>query len=100
MIEVSPSDFIRMNGGLVRLLRDIQKAGPSGIPTRRLCEQVFNSRTYGMKMIYKAKRDGYIKRVIQPKPSGQKGNHLTVNYLTPKGLQLLDKLSVDTQQLG
>jgi ribosomal protein S19E (S16A) len=55
-----------------------------GISTRRLCEQSFNSRNYGMRMIQKALNYGYIKRVKTGKE--------IISLLTPKGRRLLDKL--------
>ena len=36
IVEVSASDFARMNKGLITVLKAIQKAGDDGIPTRKL----------------------------------------------------------------
>jgi hypothetical protein len=40
MIDVSPADFLKLYGGMVRVLQAIEKAGPgAGLPSRRLGEQ-------------------------------------------------------------
>jgi hypothetical protein len=93
MVDVSPADFLKLHGGLVRVLMTIEKAGPdAGLPTRKLFEDVFNSRTYGWKMLLQAEDIGYIKRKGVPKPKGQGGNYYTMNYLTAKGRKLLCEL--------
>jgi DNA-binding MarR family transcriptional regulator len=98
MIDVSPGDFLKLYGGMVRALRAIEKAGnkgkisPSGLPTRKLSEEIFNSRTYGWKVLKQAEKLGYIKRKKVRRPKGQKGNYMVMNYLTPKGRRLLQEL--------
>jgi hypothetical protein len=37
----------------------------------------------------KTEERGYLRREKVKKPKGQKGNHLTVNFLTPKGARLV-----------
>jgi hypothetical protein len=75
------------NAGLVRLLKIIQEAGKDGIPTRKLCEEAFKTRNYGMRVINRAYDDGYIKRYGKGKHA-----HNKVNYLSDKGKELLSQL--------
>jgi hypothetical protein len=91
-IEISIQDFIATHPYLVRLLKAIQRAGPRGLSTFRLCDQVFKSHSFGLKVIEQAEMHGYIKRTKQSKPKGEKGHWLKVNTLTPKGKALLEKL--------
>ena len=71
MVDVSPADFLKLPGDLVRVLMTIEKAGPDAacLPTRKLSEDFFNSRTYGWKILLQAEDIGYIKRkrVLEPK---------------------------------
>jgi hypothetical protein len=87
----SPTDFLRKkdNAGLVRVLKIIQEAGKDGISTRKLCEQAFKTRNYGMRVINRAYDDGYIKRFGKNK----RGGHNKVNYLSDKGRELLSQLN-------
>ncbi len=87
----SPSDFLRKkdNAALVRLLKIIQEAGKDGISTRKLCEQAFKTRNYGMRVINRAYDDGYIQRFGKNKRSPKK-----VNYLSDKGKELLSQLQL------
>jgi hypothetical protein len=79
------------NVGLARLLFALAKAGPDGLPTRKLLEAL-HSTNHGQDAIKRAEKEGYIKRIRDVKPVGS-GNHLVVNKLTSKGHQLLDKLA-------
>jgi hypothetical protein len=74
---------------LVRVLKIIQEAGKDGISTRKLCEQAFKTRNYGMRVINRAYDDGYIKRFGKNK----RGGHNKVNYLSDKGRELLSQLN-------
>ncbi len=76
------------NAGLVRVLKIIQEAGKDGISTRKLCEQAFHTRNYGMRVINRAYDDGYIKRFGK-----NKRGHNKINYLSDKGKELLDQLT-------
>ena len=89
-ITASSSDSIHKkdNAGLVRVLKIIQEAGKDGISTRKLCEQAFKTRNYGMRVINRAYDDGYIKRFGK-----NKRGHKKVNYLSDKGNELLDQLT-------
>lgn len=53
-IDFAAYEFERMNKGLVRLLKYVNKSGNSGVSTRKACKDVFNSRTYGMNVIQRA----------------------------------------------
>ena len=88
-LKVSSSDFLRKDNaaGLVRLLKIIQEAGKDGISTRKLCEQAFKTRNYGMRVINRAYDDGYIKRFGK-----NKRGHNKVNYLSDIGKELLSEL--------
>jgi DNA-binding MarR family transcriptional regulator len=88
-IEVSAEEFMHCHASLVRLLTVIstsesKPAGGGGISTRQLCDQSFNSRNYGTRMIKEAEKNGYIRRV----KTGKK----TIHTLTSKGRRLLQKL--------
>lgn len=52
------------------------------------------SRSYGSKIIRKAKLEGYVTREKVPKPDGQKGNDMMVNRLTAKARALLARLEL------
>jgi hypothetical protein len=93
--QFNPDAYIRENTGLVRLLIAVNRAGKRGISTRRVCEQVFNSRSYGLEMLKEAAEKKLITRSDPlPVPKGQRGNLLVVNRITPKGRKLLAKLQL------
>jgi len=71
---------------LLRLLKIIMEAGKDGISTRKLCEEAFKTRNYGMRVINKAYDEGYIKRYGKGKHNSKK-----VNYLGKKGRELLSQ---------
>ena len=79
-----------MNKGLVRLLKYVNKADTGGVSTRKACKDVFNSRTYGMKVIQRAEKLGYIKR--DEKPPIERGAWFVMNRITPTGKKLLSQL--------
>jgi hypothetical protein len=89
-LKVSPSDFLRKDNaaGLVRVLKIIQESGKDWISTRKLCEQAFKTRNYGMRVINRAYDEGYIKRFGK-----NKRGHNKVNYLSDKGKELLSQLN-------
>jgi hypothetical protein len=64
--DVSPADYVKLYGGMVTVLTAIEKAsGPNvGLPTRKVSEDVFNSRTYGWKVLKQAEKLGYIKTIM------------------------------------
>jgi hypothetical protein len=83
-----------MNRGLVRLLKYVDEAGTlKGVSTRKACKDVFNSRTYGMKVIQRAQRLGYITR--EEEPPIERGAWFVINRITPTGSALLEKLEED-----
>jgi hypothetical protein len=71
---------------MLRLLAALSKN--YGIPTRQLLEGEFNGMDLHREII-EAERLGYVKRVKVEKPKGEKGNHLMVNLLTPKGKRIV-----------
>jgi DNA-binding MarR family transcriptional regulator len=88
-IEVSAEEFMHCHASLVKLLTVIstsesKPASGGGISTRQLCDQSFNSRNYGTRMIKEAEKNGYIKRVRRGKE--------TIHSLTSKGRRLLQQL--------
>jgi hypothetical protein len=91
-IEVSATDFARMNKGLITVLKAIQKYGDEGISTRKLLYDKVKMIGYGEKLINRAEKLGYVKRDKVP-PKG-KGAWLKINRLTPKGKKLLSQLTL------
>jgi hypothetical protein len=89
-IKVSSPDFPRMNQGLLHLLKAIDDSPGGCISTVKLLKKL-KSTGYGQHIIRRAVREGYVARKEQ-RPEG-KGNYLVVNYLTPKGMELLMQLS-------
>ena len=82
----------RINVGLIRLLVVLSKS-EEGLTTRDLLDKI-KSVDYGQRMIKKADQEGYINRVEQKMDRGGRGSsHVVVNYITPKGNELLKKLS-------
>jgi DNA-binding MarR family transcriptional regulator len=90
LIDVTPQDFLKLHNGLVRMLQALAEAGPSGLSTNKASLQVFNSRTYGWRILTQAEELGYIERKQMPRPNG--GHPYTMNSLTPKGRKLLQEL--------
>ena len=74
------------------MLRAIEEAGPSGLPTRKVSEDVFNSRQYGFRVLKRAEEMGYIERKPVPKPKGRGGYPYIMNCLTDKGRRLLKEM--------
>jgi hypothetical protein len=74
------------------MLRALEQAGPQGLPTTRASQQVFNSRTYGWKILVQAQELGYIKREKKRRTNGLSGHPYTMNSLTDKGHDLLRQM--------
>jgi hypothetical protein len=89
-IEVSAADFARMNKGLITVLKAVRAAGKGGISTRKLYNKI-GMIGHGAKLVDRAEREGYIRREWR-EPEG-KGAWLRVNYITPRGKDLLRKIS-------
>jgi hypothetical protein len=89
MINVSASDFLKLHGGLVRMLRALEQA--EELPTTKAGEQVFNSRTYGWRILVRAAELGYITRTPAARKGG--GHPYVMNKLTEKGRALLRELN-------
>jgi hypothetical protein len=77
----------RGNVGLARLLIAVHKAGPKGITTYKLLEQL-GSTHHAQAFIARAEREGLIKRKVGKPPTP--GQFAPVyNFITPKGTALL-----------
>ena len=92
-IEIfSLSDFLRRdNAALVHLLKVIQKAGPDGISTRKLCIRAFDSQSYGLRVIERAEKEEYMTRTGKRMKKG--GGRKRVSRITEKGKMLLEQLN-------
>jgi hypothetical protein len=97
-IEVSAAEFARMNKGLITVLKAVQKSGDEGISTRRLLYNEIKMIGYGQSLVKRAEAEGYIMR--KETQSGHKGAHLVMNYLTPKGKQILSQLLMTSSSTG
>jgi hypothetical protein len=95
MIDVSANDFRKLYRGVIRMLRALEQAGPAGLPTNKAGLQVFNSRTYGGRILREAESLGYIERKQVPMPKGKGGHYYIMNHLLPKGRELLQELGGD-----
>ena len=91
-IEISVHEWARYNRLMIELLRALADAGSKkGLSTRKLHQKL--SKTHNAQEIIKrAQQQGLIRRESK-EPPRHKGSQLVVNYLTPKGKQLLDKLA-------
>lgn len=95
LIDVTPNDFLKLHGGLVRMLQALEEAGPSGLPTNTAGLQVFGSRTYGWRVLNRAQQLGYITRekIVTHIDNGRGGGHYYIaNRLTDRGRRLLQEL--------
>jgi hypothetical protein len=72
------------------VLRALEVAGPQGLSTRKVSEQVFNSHSYGVHILRQAYDLGYITRKTKPRQGP--GHPYTMNYITQKGRKLLQEL--------
>lgn len=90
MIDVTPNDFLKLYGGLVRMLEALERAGAAGLPTNEASIKVFNSRYYGWRILKQASDMGYISR--EKLPREEAGHYYVVNKLTDKGRKLLQEL--------
>jgi hypothetical protein len=89
----SLSDFLRKdNAALVHLLKVVRKAGPDGLSTRKLCDKAFDSRSYGLDIIKRAEKEGYIIRTGKRNKKG--GGTKRIAKLSEKGRLLLEQLEV------
>jgi hypothetical protein len=81
--------FKRGNAGLAHLLLIVYRAGEDGISTVKLLEEL-GSIDYGQTLVRRAKKQGYIKRIIG---ESEHGHFAPVyNIITPKGKRLLEQL--------
>jgi hypothetical protein len=94
-IKVTAEDFLRHHSQLVKLLKALDKAGHNGLSTRKLCENILNSKAYARKnsLIDQGVALGYLTRKKVKRPEGLVGNPIWImNYITAKGKHLLDQL--------
>ncbi len=89
-IEVSATDFARMNKGLITVLKAIQKYGDEGISTRKLLYNEIKMIGHGEKLLKEAEKLGYIKR--KEEPPIERGAWFVINRITLKGKKLLSQL--------
>jgi hypothetical protein len=61
--------------------------GGAGISTRPLLKELKANGLH--KLLSAAQKRGYIHREKVKKPKGEKGNHLMLNHLTPKGERIV-----------
>jgi hypothetical protein len=78
------------NVGLARLLVAIRQAGPEGITTNRLIDDVLHSTNHGQAILHKAHRLGLIDRQKGEAP-GPGQFPPVYNKITDKGRQLLEQ---------
>jgi hypothetical protein len=79
--------YKRGNYSLLRLLTILNAAGPEGMSTLRLLDEIGSRATYTQNVIDKAKKEGLIKREIGESEHGQFPP--IFNTITHKGKQLL-----------
>ena len=82
----------KTHNGLVRLLYKIERAGAKGITTRRLYDQLFDSRREGSKIIKEAEHAGYIYSFTKKKKKDAISHPYAIPALTSEGTRLLAKL--------
>src|SRR5262245_50293559 len=103
-IQTPLTDFLsRYHPSLIHFLTELVRTQALGdedlLSTRALCERVFHSRSYGLRIIKWAEKDGYITRTEGSsqnwKVAGRKrrgGGKSRVCKVTQKGLGLLEQL--------
>ena len=83
-----PQSFKRGNYSLLRLLLIVNAAGPSGIPTRKLLDEIGSHDTYTQRVLDRAKKQGLIQRVKRERPAS--GQFPPVyNIITERGKKFL-----------
>ncbi len=94
--QPQPESLYQINRALIRMLMILSEVGDAGLYTRELLVRM-GSVAYGQKMIKLGEEKGYIKRVRNIKPDG-KGNYRVMNYISPKGKQLVKKWTQSAHQ--
>ena len=80
--------FKRGNYSLLRLLVIVNAAGPSGVTTRKLLDEIHSHDTYTQRVLDRAQKEGLIERVKgEPPAAGQFPP--VYNIITECGKQLL-----------
>jgi hypothetical protein len=80
--------FKRGNYSMLRLLSIVYAAGPEGIPTRKLLDEIGSRATYTQNVITKAAKQGLITRKLG-EPPGPGQFQPVYNTITSKGKSLL-----------
>jgi hypothetical protein len=91
-IEVSAVEFVRMNKGLITVLKAVAQAGDDGITTRKLLRKI-GMIGYGLTLVERAYSLGYIKRIPPAPPSKDEFPQPRYNIITSKGKRLLIQLT-------
>lgn len=76
------------NYSLLRLLTILNAAGPQGIPTLKLLDEIGSRATYTQRVINKAAKEGLIERK-EGEPPGPGQFAPMINTITERGRQLL-----------
>jgi len=92
-MAMPPNLFKRGNYSLLRLLVIVNTAGPSGITTRKLLDEIRSHDTYTQRVLDKAQKQGLIERV-KGEPPGPGQFPPIFNVITDKGRQLLQQQSL------
>jgi DNA-binding MarR family transcriptional regulator len=82
--------FKRGNYSLLRLLVIVNAAGPSGITTRKLLDEIRSHDTYTQRVLDKAQKQALIERV-KGEPPGAGQFSPIFNVITDKGRRLLQE---------
>ena len=80
--------FKRGNYSLLRLLVIVNTAGPEGIKTRKLLDEIRSHDTYTQRVLDKAQKQGLIERVKGEPPAPSQFPPV-YNIITDRGKQLL-----------
>jgi DNA-binding MarR family transcriptional regulator len=86
--DIQPDLFKRGNYSLLRLLVIVNAAGPSGITTRKLLDEIRSHDTYTQRVLDRAQKQGLIERVKGEAPASGQFSPV-FNIITDRGKQLL-----------
>lgn len=86
--------FKRGNYSLLRLLTIVNAAGPEGIPTRKLLDEIHSHDTYTQRVLDRAQKQGLIERVKGERPAPGQFPPI-YNIITDRGKQLLRDHQLD-----
>lgn len=83
--------FKRGNYSLLRLLKIVNAAGPEGITTRKLLDEIRSHDIYTQRVLDRAQKQGLIERVKGERPAPGQFPPI-YNIITDRGKQLLQNL--------